>query len=58
MDRYKIIVNELEDLLEDCYEAIDFSHSGFVSVREVILLYRHIVLEGNLFARRKDIEYL
>ena len=44
IDKYKIIVNELEDILEDCYDAIDFSHSGFVSVREIILLYRHIVL--------------
>ena len=50
--KYKKILHEEEDMLADCYEAIDFSTSGFISVREIILLYRHIMLGGSLFAAR------
>lgn len=52
IQKYKKILHEEEDMLGDCYEAIDFSGSGFISVREVILLYRHIMLGGSLYAAR------
>ncbi len=31
--KYREILNEEEDMFIDCYDAIDFSTSGFISVR-------------------------